>query len=317
MAQCSEADKPSLLLGNGFSRAWRDDIFSYSSLLDRAEFGEGGDKIRTLFASLGTYDFEAVMRAMESAIAVLDAYGDQAELRAKVATDIEALKEALITAISTTHPSAINEVRAEQFRSARSFLHKFGSIFTLNYDLLFYWARNAAELEPVGVRTDDGFRGKRWMGYGTEQEAHFLHGGLHLYDVGSGVFKHTFSSGGIRIIDLVRRNLDAGRFPLFVSEPTSKKKLERIAHNSYLNFCYRKLLDLNGCVFVLGHSMDENDKHIFDQIKKAPVRQIYVSIHGDPDTEGNARVMANANAFLGGSGRRITFFDAETANVWG
>jgi hypothetical protein len=31
---------PHLLLGNGFSRACRDDIFSYDSLFDRADFQE-------------------------------------------------------------------------------------------------------------------------------------------------------------------------------------------------------------------------------------------------------------------------------------
>lgn len=38
MATVEDGDKPSILLGNGFSRAWRNDIFNYANLLDAADF---------------------------------------------------------------------------------------------------------------------------------------------------------------------------------------------------------------------------------------------------------------------------------------
>lgn len=316
LARCSADVRPSLLLGNGFSRGWRDEIFNYSSLLQRADFGEGGDHTRALFARLETYDFEAVMRALQSTAIVLEAYGELGTLRERIDRDGRALKDALITAISVSHPGAPQEVSRDHVRAVRGFLHKFGRIFTVNYDLLFYWARNAAEIEPVGVRTDDGFRGPVWKGYDTNQEAFFLHGGLHLYESGSRVLKHVFADSGVRIIDLVRRNLDRGRFPLFVSEPTSKKKLERIEHNPYLSFCYRALSDLGEDFFVLGHSLDENDKHIFDRIQASNVQRVFVGIHGDPQNEGNTRTRANALAFFECAGREIGFFDSETACVW-
>ncbi|MBL4653700.1 MAG: hypothetical protein JKY53_12695 [Flavobacteriales bacterium] len=39
IATVERGDKPSILLGNGFSRAWNNDIFNYANLLEAADFG--------------------------------------------------------------------------------------------------------------------------------------------------------------------------------------------------------------------------------------------------------------------------------------
>lgn len=318
MERVDAGRKPSILLGNGFSRAWRDNIFNYANLFEQADFGTRQVEIKAVFDRLGTYDFEAVMRALDSAQTVLEAYGGNEALITRIQADRELLKEALIAVIASTHPDIPSEVTGEQFRSARAFLWKFDQVFTVNYDLLFYWARNMIDLPPEGENTDDGFRANcRWQGYASNQVAHFLHGGLHIYDTGTFILKHTFAREGTRIIDQVRDNLERGRFPLFVSEPNAKKKLVRIKHNPYLNYCYRALGDLGGSIFILGHSMDENDKHIFDQVKMSRVDKVFVSIHGDENSDGNARTKANAIAFLEGHGVTVTFFDAASASVWG
>ena len=51
------------MLGNGFSRALRDDIFSYQALFDQADFANLSAQAKQAFADLHTTDFEAVMRA--------------------------------------------------------------------------------------------------------------------------------------------------------------------------------------------------------------------------------------------------------------
>jgi hypothetical protein len=56
--------KKHLLLGNGFSRACRDDIFAYSALFQRADFSALSPTARNAFDSLGTTDFEIVMKAL-------------------------------------------------------------------------------------------------------------------------------------------------------------------------------------------------------------------------------------------------------------
>lgn len=317
MDRVEDGDKPSILLGNGFSRAWRNDIFNYANLLDAACFEGRENEIRDLFHRSETYDFEAVMRSLVAAKTVLEAYGGEDGLIRQIERDQQLLKDALISAISNTHPDRPSAVTNDQFKAARRFLSRFDQLFTVNYDLLFYWARNMADLPPDNYSTDDGFRaGCQWRGYGTGQEVHFLHGGLHIYDSGVAIEKHAFSETGRGIVDLVRANLERGRFPLFVSEPTSAKKKTRIEHNPYLDFCFRALRGVSGTLFIQGHSMDENDKHIFDQLKRSGVDRFFVSIFGDENTEENTRVKANARAFLESASSDVQFYDAASAPIW-
>jgi hypothetical protein len=172
-------------------------------------------------------------------------------------------------------------------------------------------------LPPDDYSTDDGFRaGCKWRGYGTNQQAHFLHGGLHIFDSGTSIEKHAFSETGTSIVDLVRANLAQGNFPLFVSEPSSEKKKQRIEHNPYLNYCFRELRDVSGTFFIHGHSIDENDKHIFDQLKRSGVEKVFVSIFGNENSEANTRAKANARAYLESPVTEVDFYDAESTPIW-
>ena len=317
IASLEEDAKPSIILANGFSQGWDAEIFNYASLFGAADFGEREAVIRPLFESLGTFDFEAVSNQLTAAETVLKAYGADNALIEEVISDREVLKNSLITAISSTHPDLPSDVSNDEYVAVRKFLSQFNEVFSINYDLLFYWARNRNGLEPENYRTDDGFRSKRkWEGFGTNQEVHFLHGGLHIYDTGQSIKKHACTEDGVTIIEQVRKNLNVGSFPLFVSEPTYQKKKERIDHNPYLNFCFRSLAKLNGALFVHGHSMDENDKHIFDQIKKSDVSKVFVSIYGDENSELNSRTKANSLAFLENHKINVEFYQAESAPVW-
>lgn len=317
MATVDDGDKPSLLMGNGFSRAWRNDIFNYANLLDAANFDDRDAEIRALFALLDTYDFEAVMRSLVSAKAVLEAYGGNIQLIFQIERDQQLLKDALIGAISATHPDRPTAVTSDQYTTVRTFLSRFDQLFTVNYDLLFYWARNMDDLPPKNYSTDDGFRkGCKWKGHDTNQEAHFLHGGLHIFDSGTDIEKHSHAEIGTGIVDLVRENLAMGKFPLFVSEPTSSKKKSRIEHNPYLDYCFRALRKTSGTFFIHGHSLDENDKHIFDQLKGSGIKHFFVSIFGNENSEDNSRVKANALAYLQSPISRVEFYDAATAPIW-
>ncbi len=308
--------KPSILFGNGFSRAWNNKIFSYENLLGAADFGGRGSDLKRIFDRLGTFDFEAVMRSLESAQLVLEVYGDGDALIKKIVDDQEALKKALIDVISKTHPDRPSAVQDDEYRFARMFCSQFFNVFTLNYDLLLHWVRNKSDLNPrVDYDTDDGFRGVDWLGFGTNQQIYFLHGALHLFDAGR-VKKHASKKSGVAIIDSVRENLDKGKFPIFVSEPSADKKKKRIEHNPYLNFCYSALRDQKGDFFVHGHSFDSNDKHVFDQLKKSDVKNYFVGIFGDEGSEGNQQIKGNARAWLEKPGTSVTFYDAATAAIW-
>ena len=223
-----EDEKPSIVLANGFSQAWNPQIFNYSNLLQAASFGNRDVVIRSLFKSLDTYDFETISRHLTAAEIVLKAYDPNSAIIDIIVSDRNVLKDALITAISNTHPDLPREITDAEYVAVRTFLSQFNEVFSLNYDLLFYWARNKYNLDPENYRTDDGFRAERsWEGHGTDQEVHFLHGGLHIYDMGRHIKKHACTNDGFTIIEQVRENLRCGNFPLFVSEPTHQKKKQK------------------------------------------------------------------------------------------
>ncbi|WP_336146544.1 DUF4917 family protein [Marinobacter salarius] len=310
-----EQETLSLLIANGFSQAWDHHVFNYANLLEAADFADRDEQLRELFKKSETYDFERIMDQLVSAEKVLESYGVDGGVLERIKNDQEVLKSTLVSAIAETHPSLPRDVTDEQYVAVRKFLVNFSNIFSLNYDLLFYWARNMYDLEPEGYETDDGFRWPEvWVGHDSEQQVHFLHGGLHIYDNGADIKKHTFKDyEGISIIEKVRSNLKSDKFPLFVSEPSCDKKRIKIEHNPYLNFCFHALKEVRGTLFIFGHSMDENDKHIFDQINKSRVSRIFVSIHGDETTDANRRTIANARAFLDA---RVEFYRSESTPVW-
>ncbi|MEL5272847.1 DUF4917 family protein [Serratia marcescens] len=310
-------EKPALLMGNGFSQAWSTKIFNYRSIFDNSDFGKHEALINKLFRELNTFDFESVMDKLSSAGRILKHYEPQSDILSLINEHQDALKKALINAISKSHPMTPNEISDQQFSYVRKFLSKFSGLFTLNYDLLMYWARNKNDLEPKGFETDDGFRANRtWQRYDTSQEVFFLHGAIHLYEQGSLIKKHANGDNGNTIIQQVQTNLYEGAFPLFVSEPTSDKKLERILHNPYLNYCYSALRKLRGTLFIYGHSMDENDSHIFNQIRNSQIEKIFISIYGDEYSESNRKLKANAQRFFSKPGCTIDYYNAVTTPIW-
>jgi hypothetical protein len=83
-----------------------------------------------------------------------------------------------------------------------------------------------------------------------------------------------------------------------------------------LDYCFRALGKVTGTFFIQGHSMDENDKHIFDQLKQSRIQRFFVSIFGDEYSEDNMRLKANAIAYLESPSSTVEFFDAQSAPIW-
>ena len=129
------------------------------------------------------------------------------------------------------------------------------NIYSLNYDLLLYWTLlhdqvvnwnaedplNSVVEETEELEHDDGFRAPdgdpeasyvTWDAEGLasdNQNIHFLHGALHLFDYGAELQKCCWErAGGIALIDQIREALGEGKFPLFVSEGNSAGKLEQL-----------------------------------------------------------------------------------------
>ena len=94
----------------------------------------------------------------------------------------------------------------------------------------------------------------------------------------------------------------------------------RGAHQSF------KVLTANAqqrthCFFIFGHSLGENDHHIFRRLGRGRFKKLYVGIFGDLNSDGNREIIRRATAFAaerkGGWPLEVAFFDSASANVWG
>ncbi len=301
----------SLLLGNGFSIEY----FSYNSLLEESGLDKD-EPLRRLFETLGTYDFESVVRALEDAGLVEKTYGNDPQAET-FQVDADRLREALVHAVRETHPAHREDI-AEQIPSCVLFLKNFSKLFTLNYDLLLYWV----QLEAAGEFKDGFGLGTEAAGFlGPFKESAYcntynLHGGLHLFKTVEGeVEKRLMGPSGV--IDAIASTITEGkRLPLYVAEGTSQAKLAKINSVPYLRHCYDQLADREGSFFIYGHSADQNDAHIYRALFKSEIEHIYFFIH---------RPTADLNAIDGelarykrlfASGVDYSFVDSESARIW-
>ncbi len=132
--------KKYLLLGNGFSIALKPDIFTYGSLYENADFSDV-PYARQIFEALGTRDFEAVIRLLIGISKVIAIYNNSDPAIAnKIRQDANKIKTILVNTIAERHPDRPHSVTDEQYAACRAFLSNFSHIFTLNYDVLLYWA---------------------------------------------------------------------------------------------------------------------------------------------------------------------------------
>lgn len=329
----ASTQKPHLLLGNGFSRSFKEDVFAYEALFDRADFKNLSPTAKKAFKALNTTDFEVVMRALRQAVALVNVYIQQPAAVVKaMAADADGLRDVLVQAIAGSHPERPNSVTQAQYKSCKQFLDNFGSIYTLNYDLLLYWTLMQDEIDPQ-IKCDDGFRQPEdgpekyvtWEVQNTNsQNIHYLHGALHIFDAGSKIQKYTWSNTQIALIDQIRTALALNKFPIFVSEGTAEAKLDRIQHSGYLNRAYRSFSAIGGALFIFGHSLAKQDDHILRLIERGKTQALYIGLYGDADSEANKTIIKRAQLIKSrrkkenpGRPVEVTFYDASSAKVWG
>ena len=324
-----------LLLGNGFSRACRNDLFAYDALFERAK-GHLSPTAMNAFNALSTTDFERVMRALKQAEVLVKTYApDDNDLADLLNNDAESLRRVLANVIASNHPERMSEIPDERFRSCRDFLRHFKNTYTLNYDVLLYWALMNDDVDELLLQCDDGFRqpGEDPMDYvvwdfndAGQQNIFYMHGALHIFDAGSEVQKYTWCNTGIALVDQILEALESDRYPIYVSEGTSQSKLERIMHSGYLIRGYRSLSQISGSLFIFGHSLQANDEHVLKCIEESRVDKVLVSIFGDPNSEDNQRIISRAESLSTGriNSKRnnppklsVMFYDASSAKVWG
>jgi hypothetical protein len=326
-----------LLLGNGFSIALKPDIFTYGSLYENADFSKA-PHVTKLFDALKTQDFEIVIKHLQDAATVVEVYRPSAVTLARnLRNDAAAIKDALVTAIAKRHPDRPYDVRPEQYAACRTFLSRFEHIFTLNYDVLLYWALMQSEVDNLQIDHDDGFRhpeddpNQPWVSWqqGNQATVSYLHGALHLFDAGSEITKYTWSKTDKPIVEQIRSALDEEKYPLFVSEGSSASKKVRILHSGYLHKAHRSFEACCGpagnAIVIYGHSLADNDDHVLRAIAKGNAGYMLVSIYGNVDTSANKAIIKKAEKLVQQRGPakgrrqalRVIFYDASSAKVWG
>lgn len=327
--------RPHLLLGNGWSIAC-DKIFSYSSLYEAA-LAEGlSDRAQAVFERLGTNNFEGVMRLLDDTHWVARTYGLVEGYDSGMREDVEVVKRALVNAIGRSHLDHTGEVSDGRKDAAFEFLSPYHSIFYTNYDLILYWV-NMHKGDPPPYQ--DGFRPPEddpeapYLVFserlGDRRGIFYLHGALHLYVGGGELRKHSWIRTGVRLTDQVREGLEERKYPLFVAEGSSDKKLEQIRRNGYLSYCYDKLGRVTNRLVIFGHSLGETDRHILDAIaNNTEFREVYVGIFSDPESASSRRIRAAGNYLLQRRARinerlrsprplEVHFYDSRTARPWG
>ena len=307
----TEGEDRALLIGNGFSAKY----FSYRNLLDKSGL-VAGSPVRDLFDTLGTVDFEAVVRALEGAVLVERAYGNLAHAD-QIESDAQKVREALVEAVNATHPAHRQDL-GPGYTSSADFLKHFSTVFTLNYDLLLYWVN----LEKRLLKDGFGLGEPHGSFYGPFAEGAYchlynLHGGLHLFEAADGEIMKAIDTGSGVIATITKAIGHSSQFPLYVAEGTSLQKMRKINSVAYLRYCYDTLRWNSAAMFVYGHSADENDAHVYRAIFGSKAKHLFFGVY-KPEAEKLkaldgllAKYQKTFGSIIG-----YTFFDSESAKVW-
>ncbi|EPQ9456933.1 DUF4917 family protein [Enterobacter cloacae complex sp. 2024EL-00711] len=317
-----------LLLGNGASIAVNSD-FAYRSLCQKLTELSSDGQLAALFELFDTQDFELILHRLWIATQV----NQQLGVPENATTEgYKLLRNLLIQCVSQNHPEhyEISGVLAK----IRSFIGKFKTILSLNYDLIVYWA-SLLEDTTTGKLKDcfinrlfneqldwSEFRDLHWKdrerGYKTTSLVFYPHGSLILAQDFSGQESklHTNPRGDGNYLQQISRQWDSAAVtPVFVSEGTSKQKLSAIARSRYLDTVYREVLpEKKESIVIYGWSMGENDTHILDALKKSQPSRIAISVYGT-DSSGCDAIEGMLKAVFG-DGLLVEFFDSESANCW-
>ncbi len=333
IAASADYNKRHLLLGNGFSIACRPNIFVYGKLFEQADFTNLSASAKDAFEALGTNDFEKVIKTLRDTARIAHVYGIGAKKVAKLQDDAERLKELLVQTIAKSHPERPSDISEDEYKRCQQFLSNFDTTYTLNYDLLLYWASMHHDSADQ-ITSDDGFRTSAndvEFGYESDyvvwdadqsrsQNTWFLHGALHLFDSGIEIQKYTWNRTGVRLIEQTRDALSRDLFPLFVAEGESDEKLERIRHSDYLAKARRSLQSIAYCLFIYGHSLAPNDEHFLRVIERGKLKHLFVGLHGNPNSASNKAIRRRAELMASNRPERkplkIDYYDTGSACVW-
>ncbi len=329
-AECIEnsKEKRHLILGNGFSMDIFPDIFNYRKLAERIT----DQDIKNLFDEFKTSDFEFVMSRLAETLRVLEYYDKKKDISPTIDADAAKLKKILISVISESHPEFPAKITDDQYLHCNAFLTHFelGKKYTFNYDLILYWTyMHFLNHQDCPLKCDDGFRYDEddhstvvWeIGREFEQNLYYLHGSMHIFkDKHGTIEKYRWNqAAGKTIGDQVRESIEANKFPVFISEGSTEHKLKRIKGNGYLARSFSSLRNIRDDLFIFGHSVRDEDDHVFNIMNKNKgLKRIFIGLF-DPSSDDSTRIIEKVKRWrqdYTSSGREYIFYETTSAKVW-
>ncbi len=321
--------RETLILGNGASIAVSEK-FQYDSLYQKARdlnlINENTEKI---FESLGcNSDFEAALHFLSIADHVNDALG--IDDSGKILANYESIRKGLVEAVKTTHPHSSSV--AHHFDSMGRFMGHFKNVFSLNYDLLVYWAAMHENTKSPnrfkdcfidGEFTDDWERFTEPYG-GTAQATlvFYPHGNLVLTTDVFGNTSKLKSQSDTDLLSTISQSWNLkDKSPLFVSEGNSSLKVKGIRRNPYLHLINSTILRLKrSSITIYGWSLDPRDDHILHALAQSGVDRIAISVFIPPD-EANFDSQAFCNLAMNRLLQakvpgNVEFFDSSSDGCW-
>ena len=92
-----------------------------------------------------------------------------------------------------------------------------------------------------------------------------------------------------------------------------------IVNNPYLTLCLTSLEKIEGVLFIFGHSIRDEDDHVFDYVNiKSSVKNIFISIFGDAQADYNQKIFAKVARWEQEfTSKKYHYYYSHSANVWG
>lgn len=324
-----------VLLGNGFSIAYDQDIFSYNALHEFVT-NLDDDDLKKILGVIETKNFELIMQQLDSFAALVDAFGGDPFLKTKIEAASNKLKQSLLDAVNALHPEHVFTVPEDESKACSKFLISFlnagGKIFSTNYDLLLYWilirneiinhvdgfGRDLENADDNPAPDDQEWSELRWGKHRDDQNVFYLHGALPFFDAGTEIVKEEYDQRHY-LMENISTRMEKGEYPIFVTAGNGTQKLTHILHNHYLASCYDALSNITGTLVTFGFNFGAYDEHIIEAINKAAkngrkqfpkLLSIYIGIYSDADREHIEQISSNFKC-------KVRMYDASTANVWG
>ncbi|WP_167975434.1 DUF4917 family protein [Lentzea indica] len=300
---------PTLLVGNGASvNLWGD--FAYPSLYERANLSAVAEAV---FSDLGVTNFETVLEAIHHAHVVVEALGNSTK---EIDAQYEHVRDALFGAVHDVHVGW-SQFTDDRFDKIASVIQDHDAVYTTNYDVCMYWARVDA-VNRITRRTVIDFFWSTGHTFDSENvevrgrtAMYHLHGAIHLWQDDRGNNGKWTSANDGNLLSLARNySPGSSKWPLFVSEGSSRAKLQTIGRSPYLSFCLDSLRNDHHNTVVFGHSLGEQDKHIVAALNEGDPREVAVSIYPRSTDQWIIQEKARITELLGEN--KVRFFDSTT-----